>query len=152
MACRIPGRGEPGSNGGPRGDILVGAVVGTHSTFTRDGMNIYSSVSLPFSVAALGGEIYIDTVDGKVVYDIKAGTPTDTTLRLKGKGVPNVKNKETRGDHYVKLVVKVPDHLSAEAKEALKTFDSLSGDFLNATKDAAKEGIPKEKKRKGLFK
>ncbi len=152
LACRIPGRGEPGSNGGPRGDILVGAVVGTHSTFTRDGMNIYSTVSLPFSVAALGGEIFIDTVDGKVVYDIKAGTPTDTTLRLRGKGAPNVKNKDSRGDHYVKLVVKVPEHLSAEAKEALKAFDAVSGDYLNATKNASKDGIPKEKKKKGIFK
>ena len=152
LACRIPGRGEPGSNGGPRGDILVGAVVGSHSTFTRDGMNIYSTVSLPFSVAALGGEIFIDTVDGKVVYDIKAGTPTDTTLRLRGKGVPNIKNKDSRGDHYVKLVVKVPDHLSAEAKEALRAFDAASGDYLNATKNAAKDGIPKEKKKKGIFK
>ncbi|MCR4930266.1 MAG: J domain-containing protein, partial [Lachnospiraceae bacterium] len=152
LACRIPGRGEPGSNGGPRGDILVGAVVGSHSTFKRDGMNIYSTVSLPFSVAALGGEIFIDTVDGKVVYDIKAGTPTDTTLRLRGKGVPNVKNKDARGDHYVKLVVKVPDHLSSEAKEALRAFDAASGDYLNATKNAAKDGIPKEKKKKGLFK
>ncbi len=152
LACRIPGRGEPGSNGGPRGDILVGAVVGSHSIFTRDGMNIYSTVSLPFSVAALGGEIYIDTVDGKVVYDIKAGTATDTTLRIRGKGVPSVKNKDTRGDHYVKLVVKVPDHLSSEAKEALRAFDAVSGDYLNATKNAAKDGIPKEKRKKGLFK
>ncbi|MCR4650101.1 MAG: molecular chaperone DnaJ [Lachnospiraceae bacterium] len=152
LACRIPGKGEPGSNGGPRGDILVGAVVGTHSIFTRDGMNIYSTATLPFSVAALGGEIFIDTVDGKVVYDIKAGTPTDTTLRLRGKGVPNVKNKDSRGDHYVKLVVKVPDHLSSEAKEALRAFDAVSGDYLNATKNAAKDGIPKEKRKKGLFK
>lgn len=152
LACRIPGKGEPGSNGGPRGDILVGAVVGTHSTFKRDGVNIYSTVALPFSVAALGGEIFIETVDGKVVYDIKAGTQTDTTLRLRGKGVPNLKNPDNRGDHYVKLVVKVPDRLSSEAKEALKAFDAAAGDYLNATKDADKDGIPKEKKKKGLFK
>lgn len=152
LACKIPGRGEPGTNGGPRGDILVGAVVGRHSTFVREGYDIYSTVSLPFSVAALGGEIFIDTVDGKIVYEIKAGTQTDTTLRLKGKGVPNVKNKDNRGDHYVKLVVKVPDKLSSEAKEALKKFDAAAGDYLNATKDADKDGIPKEKKKKGLFK
>lgn len=152
LACKIPGRGEPGTNGGPRGDILVGAIVGKHPIFQRDGYDIYSTVSLPFSVAALGGEIFIDTVDGKIVYDIKAGTQTDTTLRLKGKGVPYVKNKDTRGDHYVKLVVKVPEKLNSEAKEALKKFDAASGDYLNATKDAEKEGIPKEKKKKGLFK
>ena len=71
---------------------------------------------------------------------------------LRGKGVPNVKNKDSRGDHYVKLVVKVPDHLSAEAKEALRAFDAASGDYLNATKNASKDGIPKEKKKKGIFK
>lgn len=152
LACKIPGKGEPGANGGPRGDILVGAIVGKHSTFTRNGNDIYSTVSLPFSVAAIGGEIFIDTVDGKVVYEIKAGTQTDTTLRLRGKGVPYIKNKDSRGDHYVKLVVKVPDHLSSEAKEALKAYDAVSGDYLNATKDAEKDGIPKEKKKKGLFK
>lgn len=152
LACKIPGKGEPGANGGPRGDILVGAIVGKHSTFTRNGNDIYSTVSLPFTVAAVGGEIYIDTVDGKVVYEIKAGTQTDTTLRLRGKGVPYIKNKDTRGDHYVKLVVKVPDHLSSEAKEALRTYDALAGDYLNATKDADKEGIPREKRKKGLFK
>lgn len=152
LACKIPGKGEPGANGGPRGDILVGAIVGKHSTFTRNGNDIYSTVSLPFSVAAIGGEIFIDTVDGKVVYEIKAGTQTDTTLRLRGKGVPYIKNKDSRGDHYVKLVVKVPDHLSSEAKEALKAYDAVSGDYLNATKDAEKDGIPKEKKKKGFFK
>ena len=82
----------------------------------------------------MGGEIFIDTVDGKVIYDVKPGTQTDTKVRLKGKGVPSWRNKDVRGDHYVTLVVQVPDKLSHEAKELLKQFDALTGDSLNATK------------------
>jgi molecular chaperone DnaJ len=107
-------------------------------------------------VAALGGEIMIDTVDGKVVYDVKAGTQTDTKVRLKGKGVPTLRNKEVRGDHYITLVVQVPDKLSHEAKELLKKYDQESGNSLEAVKNYSKEkdkkDEPKEKKKKGLFK
>lgn len=152
LVCRIPGKGEPGNNGGPRGDICVKAVVASHTKFQRSGFDIYSVETLPFSVAALGGEIFIDTVDGKVVYEIKSGTQPDTTIKLKGKGVPTLRNKDVRGDHYVKLVMKVPTHLSTEAKEALRKYDELSDNALGATKDAEKNGIPKEKRKKGLFK
>ena len=75
------------------------------------------------TAAALGGEVVIDTVDGKVIYDVKAGTQTDTRVRLKGKGVPSLRNKDLRGDHYVTLVVQTPEHLSAEAKELLRRSD-----------------------------
>ena len=88
-------------------------------------------------MAALGGEIVIDTVDGKVIYDVKPGTQTDTRVRLKGKGVPTLRNKEVRGDHYVTLVVQVPDKLSHEAKELLKKFDAECGDTLNAAKNVS---------------
>lgn len=151
LAARINGKGEPGTNGGPRGDICVYATVSKHPIFQRNGNDIYSTVSLPFSVAALGGEIFIETVDGKIVYEVKPGTQTDTQVPLRGKGVPVYRKPESRGTHYVTFVVKVPTHLSSEAKDALKKFDSVSGDYLNATKDAGKEGIPKEKKKKGLF-
>ena len=107
-------------------------------------------MSLPFSVAALGGDVLVDTVDGKVAYEVKAGTQTDTVVRLKGKGVPTLRDKEKRGDHFVKFVVKVPEKLSSEAKEALRAFDALSGDYLNAAKNAG--APPREKKKKGLFK
>ena len=90
-------------------------------------------------MAALGGEIVIDTVDGKVIYDVKAGTQTDTKVRLKGKGVPTLRNREVRGDHYVTLVVEVPDKLSHEAKELLRQFDAESGDSLNAAKKLEKD-------------
>ncbi len=139
QAINLPGLGEPGTNGGPRGDVRVEAIVGRHPIFQRQDMNIFSTVPVSFAVAALGGEIFIDTVDGKVVYDVKAGTQTDTKVRLKGKGVPSLRNKEIRGDHYVTLVVQVPDKLSHEAKELLKQFDAVSGDSLNSVKNASKQ-------------
>lgn len=135
---RLPGLGEPGTNGGARGDVLVEVVVGRHPIFQRQDYNIFSTVPISFAVAALGGEIVIDTVDGKVIYDVKPGTQTDTKVRLKGKGVPTLRNKEVRGDHYVTLVVEVPDKLSHEAKELLRQFDAESGDSLNAAKKLEK--------------
>ncbi len=131
---RMPGLGEPGVNGGPRGDVLVEVIVGRHPIFQRQDYNIYSTVPMSFAVAALGGEVLIDTVDGKVIYDVKPGTQTDTKVRLKGKGVPTLRNKDVRGDHYVTLVVQVPDKMTHEAKELLKQFDAESGNSLNATK------------------
>ncbi|MBO5282056.1 MAG: molecular chaperone DnaJ [Lachnospiraceae bacterium] len=136
---RLPGLGEPGTNGGARGDVLVEVVVGRHPIFQRQDYNIFSTVPISFAVAALGGEIVIDTVDGKVIYDVKPGTQTDTKVRLKGKGVPTLRNKEVRGDHYVTLVVQVPDKLSHEAKELLRQFDAESGDSLNAAKNMDKD-------------
>ncbi len=131
---RLSGQGEPGVNGGPRGDVLVEVIVGRHPIFQRQETNIFSTVPVSFAVAALGGEIVIDTVDGKVIYEVKPGTQTDTRVRLKGKGVPSLRAKDVRGDHYVTLVVQVPDKLSHDAKELLKKFDEASGDSLNAAK------------------
>ena len=125
---RLAGQGEPGINGGPRGDVLVEVIVGQHPIFQRQDTNIYSTVPVSFAVAALGGEVVIDTVDGKVIYDVKAGTQTDTRVRLKGKGVPSLRNKDLRGDHYVTLVVQTPEHLSAEENELLRKFDEAAED------------------------
>jgi molecular chaperone DnaJ len=137
QCVRIRDKGEPGANGGPRGDLLVEVIVSRHPIFQRQDENIYSTVPVSFAVAALGGEVVIDTVDGKVIYEVKAGTQTDTKVRLKGKGVPSLRNKDTRGDHYVTLVVQVPDKLSHEAKELLQRFDEQTGDTLNAAKRAS---------------
>lgn len=150
---RLTGLGEPGLNGGPRGDVLVEVIVARHPIFQRQDYDIYSTVPMSFAVAALGGDIIIDTVDGKVVYEVKPGTATDTRIRLKGKGVPTLRNKDIRGDHYVTLVVQVPDKLSHEAKELLKQFDEQSGDTLNeaarvsaASKDESRDAKDKKKK------
>ena len=162
QSVRIREKGEPGTNGGPRGDLLVEVMVQRHPIFQRQDSNIYSTVPVSFAVAALGGEIMIDTVDGKVAYTVKPGTQTDTKVRLKGKGVPSLRYKDTRGDHYVTLVVQVPDKLSHEAKELLRQFDAETGNTLEAVKNytAGKKdddpkdpkGSPDKKKKKGLFK
>lgn len=125
QSIRIRGKGEPGTNGGPRGDLLVEVAVSRHPIFQRQDMNIYSTAPISFATAALGGAVRIKTVDGEVEYDVKAGTQTDTRVRLKGKGVPSLRNKNNRGDHYVTLVVQVPTDLSKEAKEALKVYDDV---------------------------
>lgn len=149
---RLAGQGEPGINGGPRGDVLVEVIVGQHPIFQRQDTNIYSTVPVSFAVAALGGEVVIDTVDGKVIYDVKAGTQTDTRIRLKGKGVPSLRNKDLRGDHYVTLVVQTPEHLSAEAKELLRKFDEATEDSLHAAERVNSGEAPhKEKKKRGFF-
>ena len=147
QSTRMPGLGEPGVNGGPRGDVLVEVIVGRHPIFQRQDFDIFSTVPISFAVAALGGEVLIDTVDGKVVYDVKAGTQTDTKIRLRGKGVPSWRNKDVRGDHYVTLVVQTPDKLKPEAKELLKQFDALTGDSLNAVKNATEAGNGETKEK-----
>ena len=149
---RLAGQGEPGINGGSRGDVLVEVIVGQHPIFQRQDTNIYSTGPVSFAVAALGGEVVIDTVDGKVIYDVKAGTQTDTRVRLKGKGVPSLRNKDLRGDHYVTLVVQTPEHLSAEAKELLRKFDEATEDSLHAAERVNSGEAPhKEKKKRGFF-
>lgn len=125
QCIRMSGAGEPGTNGGEGGDLLVEAVVSKHPVFVRKDMNIYSTVPISFAKAALGGPIIIKTVDGQVEYEVKAGTQTDTKVRLKGKGVPSLRNKAVRGDHYVTLVVQVPERMNEEQRQALRRFDEL---------------------------
>jgi len=163
QSVRMRELGEPGRNGGPRGDLLVEVSISRHEIFQRQDVNIFSTVPLSYAMAALGGEVLIDTIDGKIVYDIKPGTQTDTRIRLKGKGVPSLRNSSIRGDHYVTFVVQTPEKLNAEAKELLRKLDAITGDSLKAvaryeeakkgtTSDAdkGKEKEPK-KKKKGLF-
>ena len=90
----------------------------------------------------------IDTVDGRIVYDVKAGTQTGTQIRFRGKGVPSLRSRDIRGNHYVTLVVDVPTKLSKEAKEALRKFDELSGDSLTAVERASGTDSEPEKKEK----
>ena len=148
QSVRIREKGEPGVNGGPRGDLLVEVAVSRHPIFMRQDMNIFSTVPISFAQAALGGDIRIKTVDGDVVYNVKPGTKTDTKVRLRGKGVPSVRNSQVRGDHYVTLVIQTPEHLSAEAKEALRQFDALSGNTLNQTPEELENH---KKKKKGFM-
>ena len=131
QSVRIRDKGEPGTNGGRRGDLLVEVTMSRHPIFQRQDMNIFSTAPISFAQAALGGDVRIKTVDGEVVYTVKPGTKTDTKVRLRGKGVPSVRNPKVRGDQYVTLVIQTPEKLSQEAKEALKRFDALAGNSLN---------------------
>jgi molecular chaperone DnaJ len=142
QSIRIRDKGEPGINGGPRGDLLVQVSVAPHPIFQRDGVNIFSSAPLTFAQAALGGDVRISTVDGDVVYEVKPGTQTGARIRLRGKGVPSVHNRDLRGDQYVTLIVQTPTDLSKEAKELLEKFDEACG-------NKKEEDEPKKKKRFG---
>jgi molecular chaperone DnaJ len=142
QSIRLSGKGEPGVAGGPRGDLLVEIRVADHPIFQRDGVNIYSVAPMSFATATLGGDVRISTIDGDVLYEVKPGTATDTRIRLRGKGVPSIRNKNVRGDQYVTLVVDVPTKLTNEQKDLLKKFD-----------DAMKGKTPEDagKKKKRLF-
>ena len=145
QSIRIREKGEPGTNGGPRGDLLVEVQVARHPVLQRQDLNIFSTAPITFAQAALGGTIRITTVDGDVEYEVKPGTQTDTKIRLKGKGVPSVRNRNIRGDHYVTLVVQVPTKLSEAAKDALREFDTASDNSLNLK--GKSEGKKGEKKK-----
>ena len=145
QCVRLAGGGEPGTNGGERGDLLVEAVVSQHPIFKRQDTSIFSTVPITFAKAALGGPIRIKTVDGEVEYEVKAGTQTDTKVRLKGKGVPSLRNKNLRGDHYITLVVQVPERMTEAQKEALRKYDEA----MNGTEPSGDEG---KHKKKWLFK
>ncbi len=127
QSIRIREKGEPGIGGGERGDLLVEIIVSQHPIFRRQDLNIYSTMPISFTQAALGATLKIATVDGTEEYKISPGTQTDTKIRLRGKGVPSLHSRSSRGDHIVTLVVQVPTSLTAEQREALKKFEEAMG-------------------------
>jgi molecular chaperone DnaJ len=145
QSVRIRGKGEPGINGGPRGDLLVDIDVSRHPILQRRDYDIFSTAPISFATAALGGDVRISTVDGDVIYTVKAGTQTDTKVRLRDKGVPTLRNKNVRGDHYVTLVVQVPTSLNTEQKDLLRKFDQA---MTGKDKDSGKEPEGGKSKKK----
>jgi len=148
QSIRIRGKGEPGERGGERGDLLVEVAVSAHPTFQRQDTDIFSNAPLSFTTAALGGEVRISTVDGDVMYTVAPGTQTGTRVRLRGKGVPSLRNKDVRGDHYVTLVVQVPTKLTNDQKEAIRHLDEvMNGDkgTSDTEKKSEKKGMKKVK-------
>ena len=119
QCVRIQGKGEPGVNGGPRGDLLVAVIISASTEFERDGYNIFSNVVISYPTAVLGGEIKVKTVDGEVLYEVKPGTASGTRVRLKGKGMPSVRNAAQRGDHYITLIVDIPTKLNRSRRTHL---------------------------------
>jgi molecular chaperone DnaJ len=127
---RVAGQGEPGINGGPPGDLYIVFHVEPHEFFERDGDDIYCEVPLTFAQAALGDEIEVPTLHGKVKLKIPAGTQTGTRFRLKGKGVPNVRGYGY-GDQHVIVRVVTPTKLTEKQKQLLREFDQLGGSSMH---------------------
>lgn len=154
QSVRIRGKGEPGVNGGPRGDLLVEVLVSRHPTFQRQDYDVFSTVPMSYATAVLGGDIRIATVDGDVIYAVKPGTQTDTKVRLRGKGIPTIRNKQIRGDHYVNLVVQVPTKLTEEQKNLLRQFDEAMNEGKSSTQTAegGRTDNGEEKGKGGFFK
>lgn len=129
-AIRLTGEGELGLRGGPRGDLYVVISVMQHNLFRREGNDVYCEMPITFVQAALGDELEIPTLDGRVKYKIAEGTQTGTVFRLREKGIPRLRGTG-RGDQYVKVLVEVPKKLSDTQKDLLKEFAKQSGDEMH---------------------
>lgn len=123
---RVAGKGEPGKNGGPAGDLFVVIQIRPHDFFVREGDHIFCELPLTFTQAALGDEVEVPTVHGKVKLKIPAGTQTGKTFRLKGKGSPNVRGRGY-GDQHIKVKVVTPTKLTEKQKELLREFNDIGG-------------------------
>lgn len=131
MRIRLAGEGEAGGQGGPRGDLYIFVDVAEHDLFERDGPNLYCRAPVTMTTAALGGEIEIPTIDGgRSRITIPEGAQTGRKLRLRGKGMPNLRSGPG-GDLYVELFVETPRNLSARQKELLREFCDCSGEDCN---------------------
>jgi len=123
QTVRVRGEGCVGFNGGPNGDLMVDIYIRRHPIFQRDGINVYCEVPITFSQAALGAEIEVPTLDGKVKYEIPEGTQTGKVFSMSGRGIPVMNNSKRRGDHRFAVVVETPTKLTKEQKELLRKLD-----------------------------
>ncbi len=128
QAVSLRGQGNAGKNGGPAGDLIVGIRIKPHSQFRRDGVDVFYEHKISFYQAAMGAELEIPTIDGKVKYNLPAGTQPETTFRLRGKGIPGLHGRG-RGDQYVSVKVQVPTNLSSKQKDALRDFAKAMGEI-----------------------
>ncbi len=131
---RVSGQGEPGVNGGPAGDLYVVFHVRDHEFFERDGDDVYCEMPITFAQAALGDEIEVPTLHGKVKLKIPAGTQTGTRFRLKGKGIVNVRGYG-QGDQHVVVLVVTPKKLTEKQKQLLREFSEISGQMPDQQDD-----------------
>lgn len=145
QAVSLRSQGGAGKNGGPSGDLLVGVNVRPHALFRREGTSVYLEQPVSFLQAALGAELEIPTIDGKVKYTLPEGTQTGTTFRLKGKGIPAL-NGRGRGDQFVSVKVQVPTGLTRAQKDALTAYGEAIGEVEGG--EAPKGIFDKRKKKK----
>ena len=123
----LRGGGDMGTNGGPAGDLHINISVRPHPVFEREGFDVYCEIPITFAQAALGSEITVPTLDGKVQFTVPAGTQNGDQFKLKGKGIQRI-NYSGRGDQYVKVNIEVPKSLTKKQQELLKQFDAELGD------------------------
>lgn len=143
QTMRLEGEGEPGIKGGPSGDLFISVRVKPHAIFQRQGNDVICEMPITFVQAALGTELEVPTLDGRVKYNVPEGTQTGSVFRLKNKGIPFLRGSG-RGDQYVKVHVEVPKKLNEKQKALLREFAELSGDevyeqrksFFDKMKDA----------------
>ncbi|NBI68533.1 molecular chaperone DnaJ [Pseudoflavonifractor sp. 60] len=144
QAVSLRGQGNAGTNGGPAGDLLVRVQIKPHPQFRREGVTVLYEQPISFYQAAMGAELEIPTIDGNVKYNLPAGTQTDTTFRLRGKGIPELRGRG-RGDQYVTVKVQVPTSLNAEQKAALNAFGEAMGEKVP---ESGLKGFFEKKKKK----
>ena len=126
QVLNVGGQGNSGANGGPSGNLHVTVLVRPHPFFERDGYDVWCEVTISFAQAALGDTLEVPTLEGKVRYDVPAGTQPGTVFKLKGRGIQSL-NGRGKGDQLVRLVVDVPKNLTSRQKELLREFEKESG-------------------------
>ncbi len=119
----VRGEGEPGTRGGPPGDLYIEVRIRPHPVFKREGNNTFCDVPITFTQAALGGELEVPTIDGPHTFQLKEGTQPNDVFTIKGKGIPYVNRNHLRGDHRFQVVLEVPRNLNAEQKDMLRDFE-----------------------------
>lgn len=143
----VRGEGNSGTNGGPAGDLKVAVFVRPHPFFERDGYNVWCKVTLSFAQAVLGDTIQVMTLDGKVKYEVPAGTQPGTIFKLKGRGIP-ILNGRGKGDQLVEIKVDVPKNLSAHQRELIREFQA---EFGEKAVQAETFGEDAKEEKKGFF-
>lgn len=128
---RVANEGEPGILGGPKGDLYVYIYVRPHKEFERNGNDVVSRVNISFAQAALGATVQVNTLDGKVDLKIPEGTQTGTAFRIKGKGIPYLRNPNQRGDQHIIVTVQTPKKLTEKQRELLLRFANESDEDVN---------------------
>lgn len=141
QAIPVPGCGNAGANGGPAGDLLVGVIVRPHPIFEREGTSVYMEQEISYAQAALGAEVEIPTLDGKVKLTIPEGTQPGAVFRMRGRGIPSLRGGG-RGDQFVSVKMSVPRNLTGSQKELLRQFAASMGEM-----DGGKNGLFGKKKR-----
>lgn len=128
QTIKIAGHGGPGLNGGPNGDLYITFSIENNTAFKRDGDNLYKTVDIDLYTAVLGGEIFVDTFDGKVKLKISEGTQSSAKVKLKGKGFPVYKKENVFGDLYIIFNIKIPTNLTDQEKKLFSELQKLRQD------------------------